>query len=299
MSTPCAWNDSNHPYAQRLTIVTMVEKGLRILPLGGVGNLLFSIAAGLEQANRLGTQLSLIEDDGFGTAGEVLNWLSEPRIQSVPVSRFSIRKQKLLAKMRINRRIWFQESGFAYDSEIWKVEQNAFLLGYFQSPKYFPVTESKILWRILDSGTKAPASQAARVAIHVRRGDYLSKKALAKHGVTTEGYFLRSLDIIQSKFSIDEVEVFTDSVELLPDALKIFPQSPLNGIPTTKAAIASLNRMSLADTIITSNSTFSWWAARAARKRFPGVKIIAPYPWFSDGTTDGDLIPHDWERVPI
>lgn len=269
-----------------------------VLPLGGLGNQLFIIAAGLEQARRLNVPLWVVDQNHDTTARSIVAWIGAEDIYLVSVGRAQLSLSKALASTSFFRKLWFREQSFRYDEEVWNLARGGFLFGYFQSPKYFPQADATVLDRIIESSTKSSANPPLELAVHVRRGDYVAPKAEAKHGLTSKRYYEDALRLVSHPERLDNARVFTDSPELLPGPLKRLPQANSNGDRSDAAAIEALTEMASADTLIISNSTLSWWASRAAQARNPNARVIAPYPWFKDGTSAEDLVPSCWERLP-
>lgn len=274
------------------------KSSLSVVPLGGVGNQLFSLAAGLQQARRLEVPLQAVEVGQTSSLRQLVEWLAEPDVNVVESSNLSVKLKRMMSRVDLDRKRWFAEKDFGYDAEVWEVSPGCSMFGYFQSPKYFPNVEETITTRILFGGPRVSDAAEGRLVVHVRRGDYLKPAALAKHGLAGQDYFAEALSRTPFQAKRNNTKVFTDSPDLIPSVLQPFAQSEFNGQSSVSAALSTLAEMAQADTLILSNSTLSWWAARAARKRNPECKIIVPDPWFRDGTSSRDLIPEDWIRLP-
>ncbi len=112
------------------------------------------------------------------------------------------------------------------------------------------------------------------IAIHMRRGDYLDYKD--SFGVLDDNYYLSALEIMLKKREYDKVFIFSDS----PDSVLSFQQKlKLDSeiiSPSDLKPSETLVLMSRCSTILTSNSTFSFWAAMLARHN----DVIYPEPWF-------------------
>jgi hypothetical protein len=183
---------------------------------------------------------------------------------------------------------------------------STYLLGYWQSPRYFEVIEDEIrsefrFKRPLSAigqmiANKITATQS--VSLHVRRGDYLASRASSVHGTCTVDYYKRSLDQLSSRVGSLEVFVFSDDIQWAKQNL-CFPYS-MNFVQhtTMKTADEDMHLMSLCCHNIIANSTFSWWGAWLNTN--PGKTVIAPLKWFVDkklNAMTADLIPSTWERL--
>ena len=112
------------------------------------------------------------------------------------------------------------------------------------------------------------------IAIHMRRGDYLDYKD--SFGVLDDNYYLSALEMMLKKREYDKVFIFSDS----PDSVISFQQKlKLDSeiiSPSDLKPSETLVLMSRCSAILTSNSTFSFWAAMLARHN----DVIYPEPWF-------------------
>jgi hypothetical protein len=102
------------------------------------------------------------------------------------------------------------------------------------------------------------AAELDPVGMHVRRGDFLKDRA---RGILTGSYYRRALDVLARPdrpvwvFSDDPLEA-AEFLGLAADEGFEFIQLP-RGVPAAEA----LMLLSSLRTLITCNSTFSWWAA--------------------------------------
>ena len=195
----------------------------------------------------------------------------------------------LFTKWRI--REWREESEFDFITERdVLIGANKFWIGYFQNFNYVEYVWT-IIWpeilSILQQTNPDIALPTNYNLIHIRGGDFYKLKNT--NGVLSAEYFLtalRSMDLARNTFLVvvtDDLEN-TKSIcnELNPDL--ILGPEDLNEWQTLKV-------MSLSKSIVTSNSTFSWWGGRLALEM--GGQVIIPRPWFKDsGIGEKDAFEH-------
>lgn len=276
-----------------------MKKEIFIRITGGLGNQLFGLATALEQALRLNCKAVLLVDN-YKTGNPrrfVLDQLVLPEFIDVDYVSQPIKTLK-------NQPV-FLESGFGYDPSIMSITQGTILEGYFQSPKYF-IHSQKMLDKIIfpPTGLDFAIGKAEHyfnhpfVALHVRRGDYLDPEVLEFHGIATIAFFQTALDLIEALHSQKRNIVFTDSAEYVQEELSVLRQDwELFNSELVPGDFASLRAMSFADSIVMSNSSFSWWAAWKMQLRF-GYElhpiVVAPRPWFTNGESASDLLHPTW-----
>jgi hypothetical protein len=190
----------------------------------------------------------------------------------------------------------FFESTFHYSPEAISEPIRESYFGYFQSPKYFSDFSTEIREIFTLSSISKSLSLLVEsidfqetVAIHVRRGDYVGKENF--HGLSTEMYFRKAIDLVNGNGSSKRIVVFTEDYltakAMFPEAWKIITPEILN-LPSENLAL-----MSKFAHFIGSNSSFSWWGAFLSEKR-QGFTIF-PRPWFSNtGFNDRDLLMPEW-----
>lgn len=148
------------------------------------------------------------------------------------------------------------------------------IVGYFQSEKYFKHIEIQIRQDftfhdiILKQCTsyKNQFSNAKIIALHIRRGDYISDP---NFDCLSLDYYWKSLKLLPKY----PVIVFSDDIEWCKTIFKekIFNFSPF------KNPCYDLCLMSLCDYHIIANSSFSWWGSWLAKSK----QTISPKKWFS------------------
>jgi hypothetical protein len=201
----------------------------------------------------------------------------------------------------VNRR--GKEHSFAFDPKILSLGPDAYLDGYWQSPKYFNAIADVI--RKDFSLKKPPAENIQKLAeeiksqnslcIHVRRGDFVGNK-LHEVVVGTE-YYTKEVEYIKGRATVDKIYVFSDDIKWCENNLKFqFPTMFIGDEYSGVKAEGNLYLMSLCKNFIIPNSTFSWWGAWLSSN--PNKIVIVPKQWFADpAINSSDLIPPEWIRI--
>ena len=210
-----------------------------------------------------------------------------------------------------------QEPGFAFDPDfveglLTPGRRSNYVLGYFQSPKYFAGYEtqvrsavSELLRGMLTESGRRTADRLAdsvdSVAVHVRRGDYVSNPVAATHhGTLRANYYRTALEAVRD-MGKDHVIWFSDDTEWVRAELA----RPGDTVATpsftselTAAAGGEIALMASCSSRVIANSSFSWWAGWLGRDASPDFPVIAPRQWFA-GTGDraADLVPEAWTRI--
>jgi hypothetical protein len=250
---------------------------------GGLGNQLFQIAAGVSQAKRMGSTFSVIEGQHhLPLQGNNISTYKDNILRGV-----DSRPESDFAQCTL-----FQERGHHF-TPLPEVD-NIFLMGYFQSEKYFEDNKDGIadLFSVTPEIQEKIEKQYPFikeenvVSLHVRRGDYLDNPTI--HPTTSADYYQSALDSIEDK---DRVIVFSDDIAWCRETFsKDFSFSVFEEDYMDLYTMANCTHHILA------NSTFSWWGAWLSKTK---GKIIAPKTWFGPDAhlEPKDIIPDRWERL--
>lgn len=274
----------------------------------GLGNQLFQYACGRAVSLRQGVPLKL----DLGNFRDFQNrryGLDAFRIEATEATPDEIRELlntdtfwHRLTTPPARRRVR-HEQGFAFDETILQAGPDVYLSGYWQSPRYFADGEAA-LRRELTWWMPPPAEtrrflekmdDRTAVAVHVRRGDYVSNPGYAKRfGALPPTYYERALGYLADRVEGLHAFVFSDE----PAWVKIhFPQTVPLTIVEGNPATEDLRLMAACRYHVIANSTFSWWGAWLAP--FPDKTVLAPARFFNDpNLPDRDLVPDDWVRIP-
>lgn len=114
------------------------------------------------------------------------------------------------------------------------------------------------------------------LAIHIRRGDYLSKKH-SIHGVVPEEYLVSESKKLLTTTNFDGITIFSDSPNLID--IKVF-RSLHHNIIIDKGGnpVKVFKRMSSHKGLIASNSSFSLWAGILGEIKYFSIPSI----WMKD-----------------
>jgi len=281
--------------------------------VGGLGNQLFIYGAALEQASRLGVNVEI--DTSFYRIHTKrvygLDQLFELSMhQSTPSeANPSLTRRVLNYALRRLRQsdilMEFKEKSHRFQPEIFTIRPGTTIEGYFQSPKYFPSVGAGIAQSIrnvvVSTSEQAiidDVSSKPFIAVHVRRGDYLSESHIREaHGLTTRRYYEASLEILGGKGA--PCIVFTDSPKETEKELEGMSELVFDSRISPLGELATLKLMSLASGIVMSNSSFSWWAAYTMRHFDPDSTVVSPRPWSTEIYFNEELIQRSWWSVGL
>ena len=165
---------------------------------GGLGNQMFQYAAAKSLAIRKKTSLILDISSFYRTEIPDLEVVRDFALQkflgvteeSININNLALNDQfsfledkkidKLLPRFK---RSTFREKFFHFDSTFFKTKNSVYLVGIWQSPKYFETVQNEILKSFkfrneIINRVEAKANEMRNsnsLSIHVRRGDYLRK----------------------------------------------------------------------------------------------------------------------------
>jgi hypothetical protein len=295
------------------------EKMIIVKLMGGLGNQMFQYALGRSLAFERKVPLKLD-----------ITWFQKQNIRSYQLDRFNtcadiasqedveklikptlggVREKIYRAIQRLlpyySRRI-VAEKDSRFDSHIIDdVTRNAYLVGYWQSEKYFktiadilhlefinqnpPIGKNIKLFQMINDSNS--------VCLHVRRGDYLSSP-LARQilGVCGVDYYQKCIQIIVDEVTNPLFFVFSDDMEWVKTNLNITYPVIFVDHNSVNDETEDFRLMKTCKHHIIANSTFSWWAAWLSL--YSKKKIFAPQQWFRDDSFDSqDLIPSSWIRI--
>lgn len=289
--------------------------------MGGLGNQMFQYASAKALAHRLGTDLVLdtswyddinqvdtprhYELDNFAMQAKFLPKADIPSLDDTPPTNSIFNRVKYGIKSRINKPKFniYQEPKFSFNKELLSQPDNTYLVGYFQSEKYFKNIRSVILQDFiftnkLNSNNKSILNKintTNSVALHVRRGDYISNKNANKvHGPKGLDYYAEAVEIIAKKIKHPTFFIISDDPSWCKDNIKL--KHPTVYITENNKGIDDMHLMTHCQHGIIANSSFSWWGAWLNKN--PNKMVIAPKKWFNDPSIEAqDVVPNDWIRV--
>ena len=180
------------------------------------------------------------------------------------------------------------EKSFTFDSDVFNINDNTSIDGYYQSYKYFEEYENEIKnefqfkSEIQQKCTLKISQYKNPVAVHVRRGDYVKHPGF---WVVTPEYLENALQTFNDKKYT--FLIFSDDIEWCKE---IFPDEVI--FIQEGSQFEDLCLMSLCEHNIISNSTFSWWAAWLNNN--PNKRIVAPNNWYTEPKPLYDLYPKNW-----
>jgi len=282
---------------------------------GGLGNQLFQYAAGRSLSIAKKTGL-LLDISGFeNTPGHItkrhyeldcfdINAEFLPGAELAKYSRFSLAGKLLHRILPNHRKRFYNEPHFYFDKHFFHASSNAFLVGYWQSEKYFRniadtirrdlAFRSETIERNRQLSDNISAVDS--VSIHVRRGDYVNDAHTASmHGSCSLEYYHAAVELMHARVANMHLFVFSDDISWARENLKFVYPTTFVADRDAKA-IDDLYLMSRCKHQVIANSSFSWWGAWLNSNS--GKNVIAPSRWFGEFKADTkDLYPAGWIKI--
>ena len=283
---------------------------------GGIGNQMFQYACAFSLATKLKKELLIDYSfyrtfriyhpmsnlSNFFNIGKINNNLVSTKINLISKS---ILYQKFIVKLpylNLFNKCIVNESNFNVE----KIKKNkiVYVLGYFQSELFF--NKKDILKKFnlnfdrgIDQSLKKKILQSNSVSVHIRRGDYLSKKIFEKDITLPINYYKNSIDYIKKKIPNPNFFIFSDDIMWVKNVFKkelpfiyIVDNSKYKNSPKIDFFLMSICKHN-----IIANSTYSWWAAWLNKNK--SKIIIAPKDWKDKSLIlkNKIQIPKSWVRL--
>lgn len=286
--------------------------------LGGLGNQMFQYAAGraVSSANGVPLRLDISGFAGYGLhQGFELHrvFACNPEI----ATKEEIRDLLGWRASRVARKILFRpafrwlhgnrlvvEPHFHYWPGIRAVPHDAYLVGYWQSEKYFSEAAESVR---TDFTFRHPLAEknaelaerighATAVSLHVRRGDYVADpKTSAAHGLCSLDYYRAAILHMAQHVESPVFYIFSDDIAWTKLNLRIdFPCCYVDH-NHGEESYNDMRLMSLCNHHIIANSSFSWWGAWLNPRQ--DKIVIAPRRWFVNANNVEDLFPAGWVKL--
>lgn len=286
---------------------------------GGLGNQMFQYAFASILAKKKNTKI-LIDNSFFNRVEKIkgftprrfeLSIFNNPYVMASDsdiVSFYHLSKiNKVRRKLGFHYPKIYNEPSFDFQSDALSIKSPVYLKGYFQSCKYlvgyenfirklfsFPINKldeinKDLLIKIKNSNS---------IAIHIRRGDYVSDKVTAEyHGSCGLDYYLEAIELLVSKNKEFTFVFFSDDSDWVKEQFKDLPFSKIFiDHNKNEDSWKDMFLMSSCSHNVIANSSFSWWAAWLNEN--PEKKVIAPKEWFKikDLNTQ-TLLPEEWIKL--
>ncbi len=284
--------------------------------IGGLGNQMFQYAVARSLAYKMKTDfkmdISLFDDYPLHNYSLTVFNILENYVTKKDLRRFRVFNNRSISKLKpfllrsLKYSFYPEKEQFSFDSEITKTIGHLYLTGYWQNPKYFEDIE-EIIRKDFTIKTKpegknleflSKIQNCNSIAIHIRRGDYISdSETYKKHGdICSLAYYSKGIQMMKDKVEEPNFFVFSDEPEWAKKHLKIDCPCFFISHNNPSKGFEDLRLMRNCKHFIIANSSFSWWGAWLSNN--PQKIVISPQKWLKDDSfLVKDLIPEDWIRI--
>lgn len=279
-------------------VAAPVRPGITAKLVGGLGNQLFILAAGLEQARRVDCPLYL-DISAYGRENErsfELSKLSLPRVFVLDpkFERYRRLSQKIFSFIK-SRQHYIESEHKKYD-DIFSIKPNTIISGFFQEIGFSPATRNEILIA-LNNYSSLVDLKSNQLAIHLRKGDYLLKRNQDSYGVISARYVVNGISFVSETNKIEQITIYCDTPGLA-ETLANEIGAELIGPADLDDPMRLLLSIANSESLIMTNSSLSWWAGCLLGFNSPEAIVIAPSPWFRDGSVEMEkLLVPGWQPI--
>lgn len=283
---------------------------------GGLGNQMFQYALYRELLHR-GKEVKIDDVTGFEHDKlriPVLDRFGIEYEKATPAEVIAITDSRMDIFSRIRRKLTGRktkeiiETEGIFDPRILELEE-AYLVGYWQSDKYF--TSSEVIEHLQETFSKRPQEImhdsvswttlqqiecCESVSIHVRRTDYLDAEHIKVHNLCSEKYYKSAIDMVRQEHPNAVFFIFTDDKEWCKEHFKGHNFITVELQEGEFTDVADMLLMSRCKHHIMANSSFSWWSAWIGDT--PDKMVIAPAKWINNRKMD-DIYTERMTKVAI
>lgn len=261
---------------------------------GGIGNQLFQYAFGRGYEQRTGEKvvydtLMLNRDPNreyeLGQYCLTLSRTKGLRPVFCYVYDKLVYKNKFLSGCNRVFKVQREEELFVYQDNF---VRNSYVIGYWQNEKYFAnvaeeIKKEIVYTKMLNIEQKKLVHKIENenaVAIHIRRGDYLSQQFNDIYYCLDKEYYLNAINFIKQKVDTPKFYMFSDDIEWCKREYSDMDNITYIDNSVSQSQHVDLHIMRQCKYFIIANSTFSWWGAWLSQ--YKKKIIVAPNNWFKD-----------------
>ena len=273
---------------------------------GGLGNQLFQLTAGFVLSKITNKKLYINDclTRYFRFSHEAINLsdIFELNIKNKKQNSYiEILIKKLILMFPI---LTFPQKFFINEVNYLKILKKKFtkieMLGYWQDFIYFNIYKNEIIKlfkfkklkvdiKLLDKILKTNSA-----SIHIRRGDFVSKKNKVSYALPAS-YYLKSIQKLCTLKKNIIFFIFTDDKEWVKSNFLKYLKKYNYSVVESDKSYQDFFLMSKCKHNIISNSTFSWWAAFLNTNIF---KIVFyPSIWFKNGINSPNIFDKKWIKI--
>lgn len=276
---------------------------------GGLGNQFFGYAFGYALSQKLGAELWLdtsMQDNGRVRELELLNYNVSYDQRVTYVYSPGVFHRGVVNKIRRRRligwhtHIYKEKEVMVYDELVNQISSDTYFKGFWQNQKYFLEYREDLL-KMFQPKEKRPesvykaiesVSRTNSVALHIRRGDYVSIGCDVKME-----YYDRALELINKKTEGNfDIFIFSDDIKFCKSYLSKYA-GKINMIypeyESDNRTVDDLLIMSRCKHIIMANSSYSWWAAWLNQN----IEKIVICP--QTGIWGENFYPENWLKIKV
>ena len=278
---------------------------------GGLGNQLFIVAAALAYSISTGSEVLFSSDEvrksdkERGTSLKQLGFRGKPALRFIGFANRQVRS--LLARFAgvIGKSLKHGSADIGFDPQLLSANDALLIRGHFQTYRYVELPSVDDFFKGIYAVNPSPQftalveefRQKPTLAIHIRLGDY--KSLSESFGLLSARYYEAAgrQAINNTSVKIQNVFIFTDDPDGVNDYVKLLDLGlPIKilGRGSGLSDVESLLLMSEAQSLVISNSTFSWWAGMLGNKE---KTVIAPRKWFRSMEDPDQLYPPVWHLM--
>lgn len=292
---------------------------------GGLGNQMFQYALYLK-LRAMGREVKFddVAEYKVPDARPIMLWvfgISYPKASAVEINQITDGFLKLSHRIRRKlfgrRSLEYHEKDCNFDEQV-LMREPAYLTGYFQSEKYFKDVEAQVrdafvfsdkIWEKVDADTKRRVEgyldqiqNTKAVALHVRRGDYLTTSEVFG-GICTQAYYVSAVKKMLKKVPDAVFFVFSNDTKWVKEWIpklcveaegKMADRFVVIEGTTEDTGYLDMLLMSRCRHYILANSSFSWWGAylNPSKEKL----VIVPSVWFNNQDCR-DIYMEEMERI--
>ncbi|BDQ00537.1 alpha-1,2-fucosyltransferase [Aquiluna sp. KACHI24] len=170
------------------------------------------------------------------------------------------------------------------------------VIGYFQCANYAANASDWSSWLedTVISNSKSiipsPIPRIQKVALQIRRGDYLAHQDL--YGYLPKAYFEQAIDKLGAR--LGECVVFTDDEKFVRDEFRDWMREAkfASQYFNSSDSVENLYLLSRFDRLVISNSSFGWWGSHLS-----GGETVAPAIWAHQSVAPSGVLKDDWKLI--